>query len=85
MALTRKPVPGVANTAPRGELTLKKLAGSRFGSERASGTPSQLISRRSPPNEPFAPATLPPPTAMRKASRVAVMAAGLAPADSKVV
>src|SRR5438046_2945593 len=72
LALTRKPVPGVENTAPRGELALKKLAGMLLGSERISGTPSQLISRRRPPKEPLAPATVPPPTAVRKASRVGV-------------
>ena len=85
LALTRKPVPGVLNTAPRGELTLKKLAGMAFGSARMSGTPSQLISRRRPPKEPFAPATVPPPTAMRKASRVGVIKAAVAPVPSKVV
>jgi hypothetical protein len=85
LALTRKPVPGVLNTTPRGELTLKKLPGKRFGSASVLGTPSQLISRRSPPKEPFAPATVPPPTAARKASRVAVIAAGLLPADSNVM
>ena len=85
LALTRKPVPGVLKTAPRGEFTLKKLAGSAFGSEKHSGTPSQLISRRKPPNEPFAPATVPPPTDARNASRVAVIAAGFAPAASKTV
>ena len=84
-ALTRNPVPGVEKTAPRGELALKKLAGRRFGSEKESGTPSQLISRRRPPKEPLAPATEPPPTAVRKLSRVGVMAAGVGPADSKVV
>src|SRR5262249_14740139 len=45
-ALTWKPVPGVKNTAPRGELALKKLGGRLIGAEKASGTPSQLISRR---------------------------------------
>ena len=44
--LPQSPVPGVKNTTQRGELLLKKFAGSRFGAERASGTPSQLISRR---------------------------------------
>ena len=81
----RKPLPGVEKTAPRGELALKKLAGRRLGSAKVSGTPSQLISRRKPPKEPLAPATVPPPTAVRKLSRVGVMAAGLGPADSKVV
>src|SRR6266481_1813634 len=51
LALTWKPVPGVPKTTPRGELTLKKFAGRLFGAERASGTPSQLISRRPEPNE----------------------------------
>src|SRR3954453_7809085 len=80
-ALTRKPVPAVLNTTPRGELTLKKSGGSAFGSEKPAGTPSQLISRRTPPNEPFAPATVPPPIAARNASRVGVML----PLASKVV
>src|SRR5262245_11017535 len=84
-ALTRNPVPGVEYTSPRGELLLKKLVGKGFGSATASGTPSQLISRRTPPNEPFAPAVVPPPTAVRNASRVGVIAAGFAPADSNVV
>jgi hypothetical protein len=35
----------VKNTIPRGEFLLKKFAGKRFGAEKASGTPSQLISR----------------------------------------
>src|SRR5512132_462972 len=67
-----KPVPGVDRTTPRGEFTLKKSAGRRLGSARLSGTPSQLISRRTPPNEPFAPGTVPPPIAARNASRLAV-------------
>jgi hypothetical protein len=41
-ALTRKPVPGVLNTTPRGEVTLKKSAGHGLGSASVSGTPSQL-------------------------------------------
>ncbi|MEJ7669268.1 MAG: hypothetical protein WKH97_11140 [Casimicrobiaceae bacterium] len=45
LALTWNPVPGVPKTTPRGELTLKKLAGRLLGAESASGTPSQLISR----------------------------------------
>src|SRR5882757_3666954 len=85
LALTRKPVPGVLKTTPRGEFTLKKLAGSKFGSENKSGTPSQLISRRRPPRSPFAPATAPPPTADRKASRVGVIPATVGLADSKVI
>src|SRR5215470_2121698 len=51
-ALTWKPAPGVENTTPRGELTLKKFGGKAFGEKNASGTPSQLISRRPVPNEP---------------------------------
>jgi hypothetical protein len=45
LALTSNPVPGVKNTIPRGEFLLKKFAGNRCGAEKASGTPSQLISR----------------------------------------
>src|SRR6476660_5756761 len=51
-ALTWTPVPGVENSAPRGEFELKKLFGSRFGAEKAAGTPSQFISRLPVPNEP---------------------------------
>jgi hypothetical protein len=51
-ALTWKPRPGVKKTAPRGELALKKLAGRSCGAEKASGTPSQLISLRPLGNEP---------------------------------
>src|SRR6266496_3517728 len=52
LPLTWNPVPDVEKTTPRGELTLKKLAGRLFGAERASGTPSQLISRRPLEKEP---------------------------------
>ena len=52
LALTWKPLPAVLNTTPRGEFTLKKLAGRLFGAASASGTPSQLISRRPLPKEP---------------------------------
>ncbi len=77
-------MPGVEKTTPRGEFTLKKFAGKLLGADRASGTPSQLISRRTPPKEPFAPATVPPPRSTRKASRAAVILAGVVPlADSR--
>src|SRR5262245_66555315 len=77
-ALTWKPLPGVKNTAPRGELALKKLAGRLFGAEKASGTPSQLISRWPLGNEP---ATLGfrGPRKARKSSTAAWMSAGTAP------
>jgi len=55
LALTWNPVPRVKNRAPRGELLLKKFAGNRFGAEKASGTPSQLISRRPVGNVPPTP------------------------------
>src|SRR5262245_2748634 len=83
LALTRNPVPGVLKTRPRGDVVLKKSAGRGLGSAFALGTPSQLTSRRRPPNEPLAPATVPPPMAARNASLVGVMAAALAPAASK--
>src|SRR5437879_4024907 len=51
LPLTWKPVPGVEKTTPRGELTLKKLAGRRLGAADVSGTPSQLISRRPEVND----------------------------------
>src|SRR4051812_15398227 len=73
LALTWNPVPGVENTTPRGLFTLKKLAGRLLGADSASGTPSQLISLRTPPNEPLAPATVPPPIAARNASLVGVI------------
>lgn len=37
LALTWKPDPFVAKTAPRGEFTLKKSAGRTFGAANASG------------------------------------------------
>src|SRR5262245_57753164 len=77
-ALTWKPVPGVKKTAPRGELELKKLAGRLFGAEKASGTPSQLISRRPSANEPGT-LGLSVPRKLRKASTSAWMSAGVAP------
>ena len=60
---------------PRGEFTLKKLAARLLGADILAGTPSQLISRRRPPNEPLAPATVPPPRSVRNASRAAVVVA----------
>src|SRR5215212_2207894 len=77
--LTWKPVPGVENNTPRGEFTLKNVAGSSLGAAKLAGTASQLISRRRPPKEPFAPATVPPPKSVRNASRVAVISAAVAP------
>src|SRR4029453_4611193 len=79
LALTWKPDPAVAKTAPRGEFTLKKSAGRRFGAANASGTPSQLISRRP---EPKGPATLglSAPRSARYASTADWMAAALVPA-----
>src|SRR3954452_5232603 len=77
--LTSNPVPGVEKITPRGEFTLKKVAGRRFGPEKFAGTPSQLISRRSPPKEPFAPAVVPPPRSLRKASLAGVIAAAVVP------
>src|SRR5262245_43343773 len=85
VALTWKPVPAPTeeNTAPRGELTLKKFAGRLFGAESASGTPSQLISRRPEPKEP---ATLGFrfPRLARKASTTAWIPAGLEPEPLKM-
>ena len=51
-AQRRQPRPGVLSTKPRtrGDTSpLKKLLGKKWGSNRASGTPSQLISRRPGP------------------------------------
>jgi hypothetical protein len=83
LALTWNEVPGVAKTAPRGELTLKKFAGRAFGAANASGTPSQLISLRP---DPKLPATfgLSVPKLTRKVSTVVWMAALLAPTAEKI-
>jgi hypothetical protein len=48
LLVLRKAVPGVVNSTPRGEFTLKKLPGKRPLFVNAAGTPSQLISRRLP-------------------------------------
>src|SRR5262249_425277 len=80
-ALTWKPVPGVKKTTPRGELALKKLAGRLFGAAKASGTASQLISRRPSGNEPPTPLLV--PRKARKASTVAWISSGIAPVASK--
>src|SRR2546425_9162631 len=83
-ALTSTPVPGVENTAPRGEFTLKKLFGSRFGAEKAAGTASQFISRLPVPNEPgtlgfrF-------PRSLLKASTDGVIAAASGPDAKKLI
>src|SRR5437899_493856 len=83
--LTWKPVPGVEKTTPRGDVVLKKLAGMLFGAAEAAGNESQLISRRTPPKEPFAPTTVPPPRSVRNASRVGVIAAAFAPVPDVIV
>src|ERR1700731_672257 len=77
--LTSNPDPGVEKMTPRGEFTLKKVAGKLFGAAKLAGTPSQLISRRRPPKEPLGPAVVPPPKSIRNASRVAVMSPAVAP------
>ena len=83
-ALTATPVPGVENSAPRGEFTLKKLFGSRFGSEKLLGTASQFISHLPVPNEP---ATLGfrVPRSVLKASTVGVIAAASGPDAKKLI
>src|SRR5438552_1048486 len=85
LSLTWKVVLGItpANSAPRGEFALKKVAGRAFGELKALPTASQLISRRSPPNDPLAPAMVPPPRAVRNWSRTVVMAAASAPEPEK--
>src|SRR5438445_272000 len=55
-----------------------------FGGENASGTPSQLISRRPDPNEPGT-LGLSVPSAARKALTVGVMAAGSLPDAEKTM
>src|SRR5512143_3008892 len=84
LALTWKPVPGVEKTAPRGEFTLKKFAGRMFGAEKASGTPSQLISRRPVANDP-AVLGLRGPRAVRYASTADWIDAASAPAALKLI
>src|SRR4051812_29596462 len=80
LELTSKPVPAptVLKITPRGEFTLKKLAGRRLGAESVSGTPSQLISRRPEPNDPVT-FGLRVPRAVWKLWTVGVMAAAFAP------
>jgi len=80
--LTLKPDAGPLNTAPRGELTLKKFAGMLLGADKASGTPSQLISRRPLANEP-ATFAFSVPRLVRNASTWPCIAAALAPAALK--
>src|SRR5919197_6135871 len=74
-ALTATPVPGVANSAPRGEFTLKKLFGSRFGAEKLSGTASQFISRLPVPNEPATLGLRVPRSALKRFSDGVIAAA----------
>ncbi len=83
LALTWNPVPGVKNRAPRGELLLKKFAGIRFGAEKASGTPSQLISRRPVGNVP--PIPLLSPKKFLKAVTVFRISFGVTPDASNVI
>src|SRR5262249_54688090 len=83
-ALTATPAPSVENTAPRGEFTLKKLSGSRFGAEKLAGTASQFISRLPVPNEP-ATLGLRVPRSVLKASTDGVIAAASGPDASKVI
>src|SRR4051794_7184957 len=84
LALTWTLVPGVLNTAPRGELELKKLGGRLFGAAEPSGTPSQLISRRPLPTDP-ATFGLSVPRSVRNASTWPWIAAALAPDAAKVI
>src|SRR5262245_5930863 len=86
--LTWKPVPPVRKVTPRGEVVLKKSGGKLLGVANWAGTPSQLISRRAPVaslNSPLAPATVPPPRAVRNAFTVGRMSAGVAPDAENVV
>ena len=82
MRETSKPVPDVENTTPRGELELKKFAGSAAGDANASGTPSQLISRLPVPGVvPLFGFNV--PRSERNASTAAWIAAALAPAAER--
>src|SRR3977135_4440184 len=84
VALTSKPVPGVPKITPRGEFTLKKFAGRLLGAESASGTPSQLISRRPVPKLPIT-LGFSVPSDVLKASTVDWRPAGVAPEPEKVI
>src|SRR5215210_764083 len=64
-ALTSSPHPGVENSAPRGELLLKKLAGSWLGDAKVFGTPAQLTWRRPVGNVPLTTPLLGPPRLVR--------------------
>jgi hypothetical protein len=81
-ALTWNPVPGVLSTTPLGEFTLKKFAGRGLGDDSASGTPSQLISRRPLSNDPTA-LGLSGPRPLRNASTVGLISAAVGPALEK--
>src|SRR5262249_62089641 len=83
-ALTSTPAPGVENTAPRGEFTLKKLFGSRFGAEKLAGTASQFISRLPVPNEPVT-LGFRLPRSLLKASTDGVIAEASGPDEKKVI
>src|SRR6266446_1739218 len=83
-ALTATPVPGVEYTVPRGEFTLKKSFGSRFGAEKLAGTPSQFISRLPVPNEPTT-LGFRLPRSVLKASTVGVIAAASGPDAKKLI
>src|SRR6266446_6873198 len=84
VALTATPVPGVEYTVPRGEFTLKKSLGSRFGAEKLAGTPSQFISRLPVPNEPTTLGFRVPRSAL-KASTVAWIDGASTPDAEKVI
>src|SRR5258705_9670765 len=81
---TRSPVPGVEYSAPRFELTLKKVAGNVSTSVNAAGTPSQLISRRPLSAGGALGAFSTPPSAVRNSASFAAMET-LSPSVSNTV
>src|ERR1700694_245164 len=75
-ALTCRPVPGVASSAPRARgsvVALKKSPGRKLGAANSSGTPSQLISRRPVACATGAPPLLGSPSSVRYAATTEVM------------
>jgi hypothetical protein len=77
-ALTANLLPApLENTAPRGTAVLNRSRGMRLGAASASGTASQLISRRPIPCDPGVEPLFGSPTSARKASTVPCRPAAL--------
>src|ERR1700730_9317075 len=87
-ALTCRPVPGVASSAPRERgsvVALKKSPGRKLGAANWSGTPSQLISRRPVSCATGAPPLLGSPSSARYAATIKVMSPAPATTVGEVV